>query len=184
MAAFPRARDEFQARVQPLIGLAVSQPWNGYGAAIFPELGQLSPSASTQRHNRGEACIHVSLGWRMECGASMLYGSPNRKPAINRGLASLQGARLETLSLVGEVPELVAVFSNNHCLRSMVMLAADPAWYVHLPDGNTLAIGAGALCLGDGRHEATPQEKAPSHARRPPPSDGARHPPSQGQANA
>jgi Protein of unknown function (DUF3027) len=160
MTALPLSRDAFQALVQPLIGLAVSLPWNGYGTVIFLELGQLSPSASKQRYGRGEACIHASRGWRMECGASVLYGSSNRKPAINRGLASLQGARLETGSLVGEVPELVAVFSNGHCLRSMVMLAGDPAWCVRLPDGNTLSIDAGALCVGDGRYEATPEEKA------------------------
>jgi hypothetical protein len=160
MVALSRPMDEFQALIRPLIGLAVALPWKGYGSAIFLELGRLSPRDSQrQHHSQGEASISVEWNWRVECGVSVLYGSSNRSPAINQGIASLLGTKIESLSLVGEIPELVVRFSNGHCLRSMIMVTGDPAWGIRLPGGNNVSAEAGAPRIDAGRYEPTVQEK-------------------------
>jgi hypothetical protein len=96
-----RLRGEFEALVQPLVGLAVALPWKGYGSAIFLEIGQLSPLQSKEhRYNEGEACIAVTWDWRVESGSSVLYGSSNSGPRIDDGIRSLTNTKIHALSLV------------------------------------------------------------------------------------
>lgn len=107
----PHALQEFEALVHPLLGQKVSLPWQGYGSAIFLELGQLQPlETGRQRHNMGEACISVEWDWRVEHGAAVLYGSANSRPEIERGIRSLLNAEVRSLSLEGAGPELAVHF--------------------------------------------------------------------------
>jgi hypothetical protein len=152
---------EFTRLVKPLAGLVVSRPWIGAGSAIFLELGDLTPLEwRGQLYPKGEACISVEWDWRVEDGVSVLYGSSNSRPRISRGIASLQGTRAQSLSVVGEVPELFVVFSNGQCLRSMVMVTGDPEWSVRLLDGRYVYPKSGTLLLGEGGgYSMTEQEK-------------------------
>ncbi len=160
MVTTARPCGEFDALVQPLVGLTVALPWKGYGSAIFLELGQLSPLQSRQQtSNEGEACISVTWDWRVESGSSVLYGSSNSRPRIGHGIRSLMNAKIHGLSLVGEVPELAVHFSNGHCLRSMAMISGDPMWSIKLPSGEWLCARAGALLIGNSTRGITEQEK-------------------------
>lgn len=151
---------EFQTLVQPLIGLTVALPWKGYGSAIFLELGELSPLESKrQHHGKGQACISVEWDWRAESSSSILYGSSNNRPKIKRGIATLVGAAIQDISLVGPVPEIVVRFSNGHCLRSMVMAAGHPEWSIKLPGGRWLYAKAGDLMVGEGTSNVTEEEQ-------------------------
>jgi hypothetical protein len=68
-----RPLEEFEALVRPVLGLTVSLPWQGYGSAIFLELGRLlSLESPNRRYNEGEACIALSWDWRVESGAAVL----------------------------------------------------------------------------------------------------------------
>jgi hypothetical protein len=142
--------DEFDASVRPLIGMSVSLPWKGYGSTIFLELGQLSPLQLRQRHNRGEACISIDWDWRIEEGAGVVCGSSNSGPEIEKGIADLQGSRVEGLSVAGEVRELVVSFSNGRYLKSMVMRSDNPQWSIRLSPSTWLFSKAGVLYAGDG----------------------------------
>ena len=138
--------DEFARLVQPLVGLTVTLPWKGYGSAIFLELGQLTVVESRRRnHAVGEACISVEWDWRVEHKSSVLYGSSNTGPRIEGGLAGLQGATIESLSIAGKVPELIVLFSNGHSLRSMAMVTGDPEWSIKLPQGRWVFARSGEL---------------------------------------
>ena len=152
---------EFMRLLEPLAGLVVSRPWIGAGSAIFLELGRLTPVQWRGRlYPEGEACISVEWDWRVEDGVSVLYGSSNSRPRISRGIACLQGTTAQSLSVAGDVPELVVVFSSNHCLRSMAMVTGDPRWSVRLLDGRYVYPKSGTLLVGEGGgYSMTEQEK-------------------------
>jgi len=161
MADIARSIEDFQALIQPLVGLTVSLPWKGYGSAIFLELGRLAPlKPPRQHHNEGDACISVEWDWRVEFGAAVLYGSSNSGPKIATGISTLQGKTIQSLLVVGQIPELVVQFSNGHCLRSMVMVTGDPEWSIKLLDGRWLYAKAGSLLMGKGGTIATEEERA------------------------
>jgi len=155
------SNEEFQELIRPLVGLAVSLPWKGYGSAIFLELGSLAPIESQRRHhNEGEACVSVEWDWRVEAESEVLYGSSNSRPKIEAGILSLQGATVQALSVVGQVPELVVQFSNGHCLRSMVMVTGNPEWSIKLPDGRWVYAKSGCLLVGTGEASTSEEEQA------------------------
>ena len=161
MADIARPIEDFQVLIQPLVGLTVSLPWKGYGSAIFLELGKLAPlKPPRQRHNEGDACISVEWDWRVESGATVLYGSSNSRPKIASGISALQGKTIQSLAVVGQIPELIVHFSNGHCLRSMVMVTGDPEWSIKLPDGRWVYAKAGSLLMGDGATITTKEEQA------------------------
>lgn len=162
MAHQAKPIDSFVELVQPLIGLPVALPWKGYGSTIFLELGQLLTLESKRgRDQRGQACIWVDWDWRVESGTSILYGSSCSRPEINKGIATLKDARIESLSLAGEVPELVIHFSNGHCLRSMCMVKGGPQWTIRLEENVRMSIEGGKLIVGDGTSGFTEQEDEP-----------------------
>ncbi len=130
---------DFSELVRPLLGLPVSHAWKGYGATLFVELGRLSPVFSKRDRrrldDRGEACIWIEYDWRVEDGASVLYGGSNTAHEIDRGFQSLIGATVASLRREGDVPELIVRFSNGHCLRTMATVTGEPQWCVQLPSG-------------------------------------------------
>lgn len=155
--------DEFRRLVQPLIGLPVSLPWKGYGSAIFLELGVLAPLASPrQNHNMGEAGITVYWDWRVEFETKILFGSSDSGPQITKGISHLQGEKVESLAVEGQVPELVVGFSMGLRLRSMRMGCDHPQWAIRLPDGNYVGARNGQLYVGKGTEEIS-QEKADAY---------------------
>ena len=161
MSCSPFAQVEFLESVKPLLGLPVSHTWQGYGSAIFLELGELSP-ASEGRHSysRGQACIWVQWDWRVERGVSVLFGSSEGRPSIQRGLASLEGTCVQSIAVSGEVPELQVEFSNGLRLRSMVMAAGDPQWTIRLQGGDYIVVKSGVLASRDDRPELDAEELA------------------------
>ena len=154
-------REQFEDLTLPLIGLPVSLPWKGYGSAVFFELGDLSPLESRRaHHNKGVACISVEWDWRVEAGSAVSYGSSNSRPKIEAGIRALQGETIDSIGVVGQVPELVVRFSNGHCLKSMVMVTGDPEWSIRVPDGQWIYVRDGILQNGDGTSAASAHEKA------------------------
>ncbi len=153
--------EHFEALTRPLIGLSVSLPWKGYGSAVFFELGDLS-SLETKRahHNKGAACISVLWDWRVEVGSSVLYGSSNSQPRIEAGIRALQGKTIDSLRVVGQVPELEVRFSNDYCLKSMVMVTGDPEWSIKTVGGQWIYVRDGKLQNGESASAASAQEEA------------------------
>jgi hypothetical protein len=161
MADIAISGDDFEALVQPLLGLRVSLPWKGYGSAIFLELGELvSLKSNRRRHDNGEACISVTWDWRVEAETAVLYGSSNSRPEIDAGIQTLKGTTVEAIGVVGQVPELVVRFSNGHCLRSMVMVTGNPEWAIRLTDDSWINAKRGLLLIGDEGSSLTEDEVA------------------------
>lgn len=155
--------ESFHERTLPLMGLEVSQPWCGYGSAIFLELGELLPAKSQRtRYARGQACISVKWDWRVEAQGVVLYGSSNSYPSIAEGISALRGATVTSIAVAGQVPELVVHFSNGHCLKSMVMVTGDPQWSIRVSDQQRIrACGADMECGdGTGFESLSPHEQA------------------------
>lgn len=136
--------------VRSLIGLPVSLAWKGNGSAIFLELGELAPSGPGRRHNDGQACIGVEWDWRVEAQGTVLYGSSNSGPQIDAGIHTLQGETITSMSVAGDVQELVIHFSNGHCLRSMAMVTGGPAWSIRTLDNQWVDVRDGGVDIGDG----------------------------------
>jgi hypothetical protein len=150
----------YRARIAGLEGLPISLPWNGAGSAIFLELGQITPPTGRLRYGRGEACIAVEWDWRVEYGATVLYGSSDRGPKIAAGIAELQNKTIAHLVIEGAVPELTIVFSNGHVLRTMALLEGDPQWWIRLQSGEALHARRGRLLVGNFKYEMTEAERA------------------------
>jgi hypothetical protein len=153
-------KSEIRSLLQSLVGHTVSLPWKGYGSAIFLELGQLTPVVyKRHQHERGEACIEIEWDWRVEEGAGVLYGSSNSRPEIASCIRSLQGTRIQSLDVIGDVPELVVRFSNGQCLRSMAMLTGEPMWSIKLPGGRWVRVEGGILRFEDDISEQAQDEE-------------------------
>jgi hypothetical protein len=152
--------EEFPMLIAPLVGLRVALPWKSYGSMVFLELGQLTAVDSTRRdHLVGEATISVTWDWRVEHNSSVLYGSSNTGPRIERGLSGLLGVTIASMSVAGRVPELTVSFSNGHVLRSMIMVTGEPEWMIKLPVGRWLFGRAGQLLVGEGAIVTSEDEK-------------------------
>jgi len=151
--------EEFQRLVQPLIGLPVSLPWKGYGSAIFLELGVLTaPKSPRLSKSNGEAGINVYWDWRVEFETKIAFGSSDSGPMIAEGISGLQGEKVESLAVEGQVPELVVGFSAGLHLRSMRMGRGQPQWAILLPDGNYVGARKGQLYVGKGTMEISQEE--------------------------
>jgi len=143
------ALTDFDELVRPLLGTKVSLPWKGYGSAIFLELGELQPLRPRERHRQGMACLSIEYDWRLERGDRIVCGSGNRRPLIATSLLDLQDAIVESVALIGQVPELVVHFSSGHCLRSMAMEAMDPQWSIRVSAERYVGILDGLLVVGN-----------------------------------
>ena len=133
-----------------LIGQTVSHVWRGHGSAIFVEFGKLTNSAllrnSATGHPRGEACLMIEWGWRIERPRSILGGawsSERRWPGMFKQMIGNQVAEVE---VIGRLPEIVISLNNGLRVMSMMMDAGQPMWAVLTPHGN-VCVKRGALCV-------------------------------------
>lgn len=145
--------ESFPTLVQSLLGLTVSRPWKGYGSTLFLELGQLKPTESLRGRTFevGEASVWIEWDWRVERDVSILYGSSDTQPNIERNICGLAGLVVESISIAGKVPELTVNFNKGLSLRSMAMTTGDAQWIIRLQDGRYIETRAGELLVGDGK---------------------------------
>jgi len=153
--------EQANEKIQTLIGLPVSLPWKGYGSAIFLELGELVRRPSGQRRTRdeGEAGIYVGWDWRCEAGNTVLFGSSNSRPAIERGIQALLASKIVSIAINGKVPELSIEFSNGYRLISAAMLPDGSEWSVRLAENLYLSAEKGVLLLGQGENAGLTDEE-------------------------
>jgi hypothetical protein len=144
--------EQANEKIQTLIGLPVSLPWKGCGSAIFLELGELTQPTNRQRRARdeGEVCIYVGWDWRCETGNTVLFGSSNSRPAIERGIQALRESKVTSIAISGKVPELSIEFSNGYRLITAAMLPDGSKWRVRFKESSYLSADKGILFLGQG----------------------------------
>jgi hypothetical protein len=153
--------EQANEKIRALIGLPVSLPWKGYGSAIFLELGELTRRRSGQRraHDEGKVCIYIGWDWRCEAGNTVLFGSSNSRPAIERGIQALAASKVVSIAINGKVPELSIEFSNGYRLISAAMLPDGSEWSVRLGESLYLSAEKGILLLGQGAGDGLTHEE-------------------------
>jgi hypothetical protein len=138
------SRPAFVERVAGAVGLEVSHTWQGYGSAIFLELGRLR-RVEQENNPRGQYSVMVEWSWRVESPRSVEFGSWSRDRKIATGLASLQGHTVTAITVEGRLPELVIELSGGRWLHSFMTAEGQPRWVVFLPGGECISVERGGL---------------------------------------
>lgn len=74
--------------------------------------------------------IGIEWDWRIESRLSILCGSSDEDAKRVRALTRLRGARIETVSFVGRLPELALSFTNGLHLASFMSGKGQPDWTI------------------------------------------------------
>ncbi len=126
--------EQFHALTRPLIGLSVSRTWQGYGTAIFFELGDLverkhtRKDGSTRITHWGQATVDLEIGWRVERLRSVYFGSSSEDKRISNCLNKLQGLEVVNVTVQGRLPEIVVQLSGGFWLQSFSTWEGQPEW--------------------------------------------------------
>jgi hypothetical protein len=138
--------EELRQSFKQLNGLPISAVWQGYGSALFLELGDLEDVEDSD-HSQGQASVILEWDWRIEDGKNIVCGSSNSAPEIETGIECLIGQSINSINVEGRIPELVIKFSNGLRLQSMAMVAGNPQWCVRQMDDTFLSWENGsAVC--------------------------------------
>jgi hypothetical protein len=144
---------DFTSFSSSLIGLPLSRIWQGYGSAIFLEFGTVQ---RRQRRNgspgnpRGEWTLMIEWSWRIEGKRRIWCGSWSDGARWPRAFARMEGARVDSVSLYGRLPEIELQLSNGLHLLSMTTVEGDPDWALakRFEGGSTsVFVRAGRLCF-------------------------------------
>jgi hypothetical protein len=142
--------DEFCAS---LIGLPVSNVWQGYGSAIFLEFGRLAIRRrrdGSPGNPRGEWGLMVEWSWRIEGKRRIWCGSWSDRARWPKALSQLLHSKVTSVSLFGRLPELEITLSNGLHLLSMMTREGDPEWALFNRQGEhgvALCVKAGRLTI-------------------------------------
>lgn len=132
-------RETFTSLVEPLLGLPISRPHEGYGKAIVIHLGQLSDSGYRRRDGtmvqEGEASFMLEGAWRVERDKSVWFSSTSCITKRQLGLDSLLNKSIQAIHLMGRLPELSVHLSNNLWIQSFGFSGEESEWAVFLTTG-------------------------------------------------
>ncbi len=140
---------EFAGLTSPLLGLPVSYTWQGIATAIFLEFGRLN-WAPNAKNPKGEFCLDLEWGWRIEKRRSIWFGSDSDDRRISSQLPKLLGARARGVSVYGRLPEIQVNLDDRFWLTSFTASGTKPEWALFLPDGTWCHVVNGVLYQEDG----------------------------------
>jgi hypothetical protein len=141
---------DFERRTAPLLGLPITHPWRGYGSALFLELGPLKRVRRVRRagHSlKGLAGVMIEWSWRVERPRSIEFGSWSADRTIDSGIRGLKRARVESVRVEGQLPELCLTLSDGRRVRSFMSSDGQPRWVLFLPDGSWLCVRRGVMLI-------------------------------------
>ena len=141
---------DFAEFAAPLRGLPVSHVWRGYGTAVFVEFGKLTQHPK-MNNPRGEFCLDLQFGWRVERSRSIWFGSDSGDRRISNQLSKLVGFVAANISLQGRLPELALCLKPNCWITTFSAEAGQPEWTLFLPDGSWCYVFNGVLYHEDER---------------------------------
>ena len=139
---------EFKTIVEPLIGLSVSRPWRGHGAALFMELGPLTGTYPGSGRPKADAGVAFDWCWRVESYGAVAFGSSSGDRKIDHGILSLEGAFIECITIVGRLPELSVQLSDGRWIQSFAAAEGQPGWSLFLNDQTWLGVNRGVVYRG------------------------------------
>lgn len=115
------SKEEALEFVNPYFGKPVSRVWQGYGSAIFLEVGDLT-------NDKGELTIMIQWSWRVEKGHEIAFGSWSSDSDFSEYLKQLNGLSLKTISFESRLPEIVVELTNDTWVCSFSTVEGDPEW--------------------------------------------------------
>jgi hypothetical protein len=116
-----KIKNNVESHLENCIGLNVSDSWRGEGKTIFLELGKLQNHQNAGQYiskGKGEVTLMFDCRWRLEKLNSILVGSLNDIIEIEKHIKSLINKKVEDISFIGRIPEMVIKFENNIWLQS------------------------------------------------------------------
>jgi hypothetical protein len=91
------------------------------------------PKKGRVRTLHGQATILMHSDWRAEGPRGFLFGAGTPQPSLDRGLRALRGLHVRSVSIAGELPELVVGLDRGVRLRSFSAWSG-PNWDFALDD--------------------------------------------------
>jgi len=128
--------------------MPVTRPWRGFGSAVFLELGRLRREPRVVRPGfvlKGRVTVMVEWSWRVEGPRSVVFGSWSGDRKMNRGIDSLKGTRVRSVTLEGGLPELRIAFDDGRALQSFITVESQPVWVLFLEDGSQVSVRRGVV---------------------------------------
>jgi hypothetical protein len=112
-------RKEAEEKIAQLEGMFICHTWKGYGTAVFLELvkslkdSEISiPKEASKTNLVGKADIFMWY-WRVEQDMKIICGSSDSMPEIEEGICCLNGLKIESIKVIGIIPELVIILENG-----------------------------------------------------------------------
>lgn len=149
------APPDFAAFTNSLVGLPIGHIWQGYGSALFFELGDLVPSTRRRRDGtlgnpKGEWTLSIEWSWRIEGKRRIWCGSWSDVERSARVFSKLQEAEVVSVSLMGRLPEIDVTLNNGLHIVSCMTVEGDPEWGLTRRDSegsSSVSVVAGRLTL-------------------------------------
>ena len=112
---------ELRILVKPYMGKSISRAWQGYGSALFLEIGNLTD-------NKGELTVMIEWSWRVENNNNIWFGSWSEPEKISELIPKLAGYTLIDVSVFARLPELSIRLSKEVWVNSFSTVEDDPVW--------------------------------------------------------
>ena len=139
---------------EALIGKQITHVWQGYGSAIFIEIGKLAASPKMNGEPgqpNGEFSVMIEWSWRIERPKSILGGSWSSEKRWPKMFENLIGATVSNVQCFGSVPELCLSLSNGLRVASFMTAEGQPKWAILSRDS-----GLGSLGIKKGAFHVEP----------------------------
>jgi hypothetical protein len=123
-----------------LVGKVVSSAWLSDHAALYLELGALTPVTKRRRNGSlmrsyGESTVFAGYSWRIERQRSIAAGSKSPPELRTRAVKSLVGSKVLSANIVGRLPELALALSGSRWLTTAEVDEGQPQWSISFTAG-------------------------------------------------
>lgn len=123
--------DPFSRLRFALMGLPLSNIWQGHGSALFLEFGKLAArkrSDGTIGQPWGQVSVELEFDWRVELGRAIVCGSKGNRELWDAHFKRMKGKAAVDLTLVGDVPELCIELTGGYRLLTSSLHEDGPYW--------------------------------------------------------
>ena len=114
-------------------GLKVSHVWRSIAPCVSIEIGRLSKDHHS-KNPQGRITIMIEADWRIEKPRSIQVGSGFSTARIERRLATIIGVTVNSLEIIGSVPEIAITLSDRRRFSSFTNWDAQPRWSIGFRD--------------------------------------------------
>lgn len=137
--------------ISMLKSMIISHAWLGHGNALFIELGSLHENKlcdGSLGNPKGDITLMIEYGWRIERTSSILCGCNDSKKDVLLIIKKLIGKYVESISIVGRLPELEIALSEKLWVVTFSQYKGQPNWAILFtnPHLGSLSVKRGFVC--------------------------------------